>query len=146
MIKKSGFLLLFVGIVACSSPKLMVTNANQTMYPDGVYHRKVELMAEKQSYICFMELLNENISGINCQNNLGFSAFSAKLEPSKAPQFSFSNPTITKAEAKLVVDLLTLSVFTEYNLQTQQGLTVLNQHNKTEIINNNNQLLYRVSQ
>lgn len=145
MIKQGGFLLLLVGVVACGSP-IAVTNPNQTMYPDGVYHRKVELMAEKQSYICFMELLNENISGINCQNNLGFSAFSAKLEPSKAPQFSFSNPTITKAEARLVVDLLTLSVFTEYNLQTQQDLTVLNQHNETQIINKDNQLLYRVSQ
>lgn len=132
-------------LLACTHVPFSVKDSREPQQADGLYQYKVELVAQAQSYICFVELANQQMSGLSCQNELGFAEFSGG-QTDKGLVLELTNPTLNKAQAQFIVDLLRLSVFEQYALITKDKLTITKKKGNIEIMNADNQLLFRVSQ
>lgn len=134
-------------LVACAKPPLVLKKEGQISSPDGIYQKKVELLAEKQTYSCFVELKNHQMTGVSCQNSLGFAEFSGGYQRVKTSWvFEISNPLLKTDKAQLVVDLLGLSLFESYEIEAQTKLAINKTSEDVKVVSEDNELLFRVSQ
>lgn len=141
------FLLALSFLLACASkPLFKFTAANSISYKDGLYQRQVDLVAEKQRYSCFFELVNQHIVGVSCQNSIGFAEFAGGTMGGQSLHYEISNPALSKAEAQFVVDLLYLSIVDNYQLVTSKSLKIIKQTGNLQVMNSDNQLLFQVSE
>ncbi len=134
-------------LTACTKPAFVLTDVKQVNVSDGIYQRQVELVMEKQTYGCFIELENQQMTGVSCQNELGFSEFSAGHDDkTTALQFELVNPTLNETKARFIMDLLRLSLFDTYQVDAQEELQINKEQGNVLIINADNQQLFRVRQ